>query len=34
MRQMDDFRAILDAHHPILYKVARAYTDDDDADDG
>lgn len=34
MRQMNDFRAILDAHHPILYKVARAYTDDDaDFDD-
>lgn len=30
---MEDFKSIIDAHHPILYKIGRAYASPDDFDD-
>jgi RNA polymerase sigma-70 factor (ECF subfamily) len=30
---MEDFKSIIDAHHPILYKIGRAYATPEDFDD-
>ncbi|PLX21701.1 MAG: hypothetical protein C0599_07520 [Salinivirgaceae bacterium] len=31
--RMEDFKSIIDRHHPILYKIGRAYATPDDFDD-